>query len=360
MAKPDHPKLDSASDAFVARNAETIIYKASPFGFWGTTTVSFIIAFGSHILIAKTIGQRDIFSVTQTGFALNGTSWIGLIISLIFATALALPERRRGRWATHRAELIASLQSSGHKAAHSLIDGSDLPRLPSYFFFYAGCALGLVLNIYILRSQALPIATYLSTIGLWFSIFVPIVWGLGFRAGVSVAQESRRIKALIETYLDVDIFHLDKLHVYGRIGLSGARSWLILVAILLLFIADPDQMVMATISVVLAMLGAALVLNSALRPVHAKIRSAKELELVRVREQMLAVRTRALSGDSAAASALAGLTDYEHWVERRSEWPVSNSASTRLILYFLIPVVPIIGSYVFEKLADTVISGAPS
>jgi hypothetical protein len=360
MSNVEDPDLEPAPDAPVARSAETIIYDASPLGFWGTTILLFTLAFGSYILIAKTIGQRDVFSVSRAGIALDNASWVALVISLIFTASLALPEQRRRRWKTYSADVIASLHSSGRAAAHSLVDGRNMLRMPSYVFFYAGCGLGLFLNFYILLSQAYSLVSYLSSIGIWFSVFIPIVQGLGLRAGANVTLESRQIKTLIQTYLKVDIFHLDKLHVYGRIGMSGALSWMIIVAILLLFIADSDQMMMAIISALLAMLGAILVLNSALRPVHTKIRAAKDFELRRVHEEMLDVKTKALNGDSAAASALAGLTDYEQWVEQRSEWPVSNSASTRLMLYFLIPVVPIISSYVFERLADTVISGAPT
>jgi hypothetical protein len=360
MSDIDDTALNDDPDEVAACNAETIIYKASPIGFWGTTSLFFALSAGSYVLIAKTFGQRNVFSISQSGFALSDTSWIALVVSLIFTAALALPERRRNRWAAHRPDLIATLHLSGHDAAQALAEGSIVPRLASYLFFYTGCTLGLALNLYILRSQSIGIGSYLSSIGLWFTIFTPLVWGLGLRAGVSVAHETRQIAALIRGHLEVDIFKLDKLHVYGRIGLSGARSWLIIVAILLLFIAEPDQIFGATLSVLLAMLGAVLVLNSALRPVHAKIRAAKDYELARVRAEMSDVRTEALNGNSAAASALAGLTDYEQWVEHRSEWPVSNSATTRLMLYFLIPIIPIVGSYVFEKLADTVISGAPS
>ena len=105
-----------------------------------------------------------------------------------------------------------------------------------------------------------------------------------------------------------------------------------------------------------ATMGAIMVFTSAVRPVHDKIREAKAAELDRIHEAMAEQRERALAGDPEAAGALAGLTDYEQWIEKRPEWPLSPSVTTRLALYVLIPILPIIGSYVFELVADFVIA----
>ena len=43
--------------------------------------------------------------------------------------------------------------------------------------------------------------------------------------------------------------------------------------------------------------------------------------------------------------------------EGEGEATVSAGVTTRFSLYVLIPVIPIIGSYVFEKLADQFVSG---
>ena len=57
-------------------------------------------------------------------------------------------------------------------------------------------------------------------------------------------------------------------------------------------------------------------------------------------------------------TALAGLTDYERWIEQRSEWPLSLSTGLRFAFYILIPLLPIIGSYAFERVADGLFRGA--
>ena len=62
---------------------------------------------------------------------------------------------------------------------------------------------------------------------------------------------------------------------------------------------------------------------------------------------------------AAASSALAGLTDYEIWVAQRPEWPLSTGLATRFSLYILLPILPIVGSYLFEKLADQFVTGGP-
>ena len=115
-----------------------------------------------------------------------------------------------------------------------------------------------------------------------------------------------------------------------------------------------------TIPVVgVSVLGGLFLLTSAVHPVHKEICAAKQAELGRIHAEMDRVRNRALAGDAEAASALAGLTDYEVWITNRPEWPVSSGVSTRFSLYILLPLLPILGSYIFEKIADQLVTGTP-
>lgn len=362
---------------------EARFYALSPLGFWGTTLALMAVTFGAYVLIAETTGRPGVFELlpqcapvgtdicdaTQMArfeagwnlpfdgsdrrYELERVTWIGFVLSLILTTALALSENSRRVWNNHKPALIRSLPDRARADAEAISEGVDGRwRLAYTLAFAGGFVGGLAFNALMLMGMGVSPLQYINSIGLWFLIFSPFLYGLGFRAGVDLARESGEIKRLIRTHLDVDLFHLDRLQVYGRIGMRGALSWMIMAAILLLFIADPDQVFMTGPAVGLAVAGGGFILASAVHPVHLKIREAKQAELDRVHDEIRSLRDLALDGDREAGSALAGLTDYERWVEQRSEWPISMSTGLRFSVYVLIPILPIIGSYVFERFAD--------
>jgi hypothetical protein len=337
---------------------ESRLYSYSPFGFYGTTVALFIFIFGCFVLIALNAGRSDLLAFATNSSGFNDTGWSGFVLSLVLTVAIALAENRRRMWGRHSDALLKALPIGAHKDARALIAGTPKSWVTAYRSFFAiGFVFGLLFNALIMQANEVSLAQYLQSIGLWFMIFSPPLYGLGARAAVDVYRSSRQTKALIRTHLQIDLFHLEKYHIFGRIGLLGAWSWLIMAAVLLLFIADPGQVWVAMLSLVLSAIGGITILVGAVRPVHDKIREAKDAELARIHAEMSKARALALDGDAAAASALAGLTDYETWIEKRPEWPLSTSVTTRMSLYFLIPLIPIIASYVFEKFADTLLSG---
>jgi hypothetical protein len=381
MAKPDKAGLAQPIDKTRFVNTEAVVYRRSPLGFFGTTLAIFLLAFGSFILIAELTGRPSMFEIFDAGalaemsethqqalsqrlsfqfdgrlYVLEQVAWIGFVLSMIFTAAIALAENGRQVWKSFEAQLIASLPTSGHADARSLTDGTPGSWRKHYrVFFFVGALSGLIFNIFMMFANNANLWQYVQSIGLWFLIFSPLLYGLGLRAGVDVARESGEIKRLIHQHLEIDLFHLDRLQVYGHIGLRGALSWLIMAAVIMLFVVDPSQAWSAVITVILSGAGGVFVLVSAIQPVHQKIRLAKEAELDRVHAEMALCRDRALGGDATASSALAGLTDYEQWIEKRSEWPLSPSVTQRFALYVLIPVIPIVGSYVFERMVDQIL-----
>ena len=128
--------------------------------------------------------------------------------------------------------------------------GGRQPRI----LFWIGFVFGILFN-FALMNPADGILAYINSVGLWFLIVSPLLFGTGFRAGMDVARRSREIRAVIAGYLDVDLFHL--------------------------------------------------------------------------------------------------------WVAQRPEWPLSTGLATRFSLYILLPILPIVGSYLFEKLADQFVTGGP-
>jgi hypothetical protein len=358
----------AASQAGYYQPLEVRAYRASPGGFAVTTLTIFVAVYGLYVLIAEITGRPPLFETGADGDpVLTQVAWIALVLSLIFTAGTAFTEAGRRMWAAEIPHLLAAVTPQGAAGARGLADGIPIAWRRYYTgMFFAGAVAGLVFNGVLIVTSNFTLSTYLASVGLWFVLVSPFLYGIGFRAGVDVARESSAIKQLIRDHLEIDLFRLDRLDVFGRIGLRAAGSWMIMAAILLLFLInpnEPDQLFAAeqlwmTVPVVSAsVLGGLFLLTSALHPVHVKIRAAKQAELDRIHAEMSAMRDKALAGDADAASALAGYTDYEVWVNGLREWPVSASITTRFSLYILLPVIPIIGSYVFETLANRLVTG---
>ncbi len=341
-------------------NIEYIVYQRSPFGMVGNSALVFALTYGLYVLIAQLTQSPPFLYQNAAGdWVTHQVSWIAFVLSLILTAAVAFAGSAKGRWETEVEDLARALPEHGRSAAEDLAKGAPVSwRTRYYGLFWIGFVFGILFN-FALMNPADGILAYINSVGLWFLIVSPLLFGTGFRAGMDVARRSREIRAVIAGYLDVDLFHLDRLSVFGRIGLRAARSWMIMAAILLLFMLDPDQLWIALPTILATAAGGVFILTSALNPGHRKICAAKAAELDRIHEEMARVRDRALAGEDAASSALAGLTDYEIWVAQRPEWPLSTGLATRFSLYILLPILPIVGSYLFEKLADQFVTGGP-
>ncbi|WP_417481272.1 hypothetical protein [Maricaulis sp.] len=339
--------------------AETALYRWSPLGFWGTTLAVFIVSFGSFALIAQLTGRPHVGYVNAAGtWQLNTVSWIGFVLSMILTTGVALTQIGRRRWETERANLLAAMEPQGRAAANALCDGVPVSWRRYYWMLtIAGFIGGLIFNVFMTHAEGVTPLEYIQSIGLWFLLFSPWLYAVGMRAGLSLAREGREMRKLVDRHVVIDLYHLERLDIFGRIGLAAAGSWLVMAGVLLLFIADPRQAWIAVPAIALAVLGGVVALTNAVRPIQRKVHAAKAAELAEVHRHMAQARERTFAGDDMAASALAGLTDYEVWVERRPEWPISTSVTLRFSLYILIPILPILGSYLFEKFADRIIYG---
>jgi len=340
---------------------EFILYRHSPFGVVGTTMVIFLVVYGLYILIAQVTQSPPFLYQTDAGvWTAHKVSWIAFVLSLIQTAAIAFAGSSSGRWETDTEDLALAVGPAGQQAVDNLSLGAPVEWRASYHrLFWFGFVFGIAFNVVMMVTEGTAPLDYVRSIGLWFLIVSPILFGTGFRAGMDVSRRSREIKDLIAQHLDVDLFHLERLNAFGRIGLRAARSWMIMAAILLLFMLNPEQLWITIPTIAATAAGGVFILTSALNPVHRKICAAKAAELDRIHEEMARVRDRALAGEDAASSALAGLTDYEIWVAQRPEWPLSTGLATRFSLYILLPILPIVGSYLFEKLADQFVTGGP-
>ncbi|MHA6287869.1 hypothetical protein [Maricaulis sp. CAU 1757] len=342
------------------------LYDRSPLSFWLTTVGLLVLTYGFYVLVAELTGRPPMVVEEAGQRVIPQVAWIGFVLSLILTAGIAFTEAGRRLWQEESEALARALSPSAGPAISGMVAGAPMSWRSAYRgVFLAGALAGLAFNLFLMVSMQVAPWTYMQSIGLWFLVVSPPLYGTGFRAGVEVARESREIKALIRDHLEVDLFRLDDLAVFGRLGLRAVRSWLIMAAILLLFLIDPgnpslfaaDQIWVSIPAVLASILGGLVILWNTLHPVHVRIQAAKKQELERVHEEMRKAREAALAGDRSAASALAGLTDYEIWVGQRPEWPVSAGLTTRMSVYVLLPLIPILGSYLFEKLADHFIAG---
>ncbi len=355
MSQTETPPQDQFYEPF-----ELAIYSRSPLGFWGTTLSLLLISVGSYALIATITQRPALIEIDANGqWYVESVVWIAFVLSMIFTTAPALSENGRQYWSRYTPEMAHSVPEAIKPLALRFGDGRLTVRTrPVYrLMFVIGGIIALVQNALILTFMETTPLAYLGTVGLWFLLISPLLYGMGLRAGYDVVREGRELKSLIRDHVEVDLFHLDRLDVFGSIGLRAAFSWMIMAAVLLLFIVDPSQIWAGLVGIGLAGAGALTIFTSAVRPVHDKIKAAKAAELARIHEAMAAHRDEALAGNGDAAAALAGLTDYEIWIQQRSEWPISPTVTLRFALYVLIPVVPIVGAYLFEKLADQIFMG---
>lgn len=338
---------------------ELALYRLSPLGYWGTTACLFLLAAGSCVLVATLTQRPPLIEINADGTrGVPDVLWIAFVLTLIFTAAPALSQSGYRYWNKFAPKIAETVRPEGRDEALAFGDGK-IPaesRRTYQLMTVFGILTGIGLNVVIMLVQGATVSQYLTSIGIWFLITSPMLYATGLRAGYDVAREGRALKHLVREHLEVDLYHLDRLSVYGSVGLRSALSWMVMAAILLLFMVDPSQLLSGLIGMAFATIGAIMVFTSAVRPVHDKTREAKAAELDRIHEAMAEQRERALAGDPEAAGALAGLTDYEQWIEKRPEWPLSPSVTTRLALYVLIPILPIIGSYVFELVADFVIA----
>ena len=342
---------------------EARLYALLPFDYRVTTLLIFVFTFGSLILITS-ITQAPPPLIAMEGedgsivYEIHGSVWASFVLSLIMTAALGLAEGTRRLSRSEEDTLAASLKPDTPP------DIARMRGVPNSWkpWYRAALIIGVIagfgFNAFMVFGPAnMPADRYLSSVGLWFTLFSPPLYALGFRAGVDLAREASELGRVVRDHLDVDLFHLERLQVYGRIGLRGAFSWMVMAAILMLFLASPSggavNTVMAAITIGLSALGGAIIFASAVNPVRRRVAEAKDAELDAVRERLRLARDRAMAGEATAAEEIAGLTAYESWVSARSDWPISAPITRRFALYILIPATAWIGSALVERLVGS-------
>ncbi len=134
----------------------------------------------------------------------------------------------------------------------------------------------------------------------------------------------------------------DKLDVIGRKCARNALVWLTIAAVICLFFVGNNNSVV-TIPLLAVCIGFGLWMF--LRPmvrVHHCIRTAKAVELDRIRDEISEVSEKEIH-DAVAVTRLQGLIAYEARIEAVREWPFDHSTPVRIAVYVLIPALPWFG-----------------
>ena len=225
---------------------EARLYALLPLDYRITTLLVFVLCFGSLILITW-ISQAPPPLMIEAGedgavrYEIHGAVWASFVLSLIMTAALGLSEGTRRLSRSEEVALAASLKPDTPAETARLRGAPDSWKPWYRGALIAGLIGGLLFNAFMVFGPAsMPLDRYLGSIGLWFVLFSSPLYALGFRAGVNLAREASELSRIVRDHLDVDLFHLERLQVYGRIGLRGAFSWMVMAAIIMLFLASPS------------------------------------------------------------------------------------------------------------------------
>jgi hypothetical protein len=329
-----------------ARDAlfETRIYTLFPLPQSFTTGAIAALAFLAYIGLCLWFGRPIL-----DGGGLTPNAQIALIMSLLFATALDLPERARRIWVNEADALKSTLDPEGGHIVDGLCLGQ--PRestAANWLWFGAGAAGGLAFNIVFIANEGGSFLAYVTSPGLWPLVIAPLLFGLGGRAIRLMSEDDRTISAMVANHLIIDFADLERLQVYGRVGLRSGLIWLIMAGLVLAFLAVQASVAASAISFCLAVAAALWSMLTVTRPVATRVDAAKADALLAVRRTIV----EAHKGGAETQGRLADLTAYENWLERRPVWPVSAPVTRRFALYGLIPVLAWFGAAAAELVLD--------
>ena len=293
---------------------------------------------------------------TQTGARFSGSAWAALVMSLIFGAATTMPALSQRQWVKALPDLTAVLDAQGARQAEAMAVGPPVTRLRAGALAFAAGALGgVALNVWLMGADAFEPGAYLRSIRPWFDIVNPLLFGLGARAVQLLRDDDQEMKALTAGHLQVDLAHLERHFVFGRLALRGALAWLVMTAIILLFFVDAAPVAISVGAVGLAFLAAAYVFASTIGPAVRETAKVRDAALGEVRTRLHAAGGALMRGQGAGEAdgpSISELAAYEAWLEKRPIWPISAPITRRLALYGLIPVLAWFGAAAAEMLLN--------
>lgn len=311
------------------------------------------LLYALYLFYSVEVGQ-SIIDQTGTGARFNSAAWAALVVCLIFGVATTMPAITQRQWQASLPQLKAVLDEEGGRKAEAMAKGHTRGQSwRSLLAFMLGAAAGFLVNVWLLNPPNVTWSVYWSTISPFFAVMNTIVFGLGARGGYMVRLEDREMRELIEGHLQVDLAHLERNQIFGRVALRGALAWLVMTAVIMLFFVDSTPVPISAGSLILALIASGYVFAATIGPVVRKCAAARDAALQSVREQITASGD-ALLKQRASDIPVSELIAYESWLEKLPVWPISAPVTRRLALYGFIPVLAWFGSAAAELVLNRV------
>jgi len=172
---------------------------------------------------------------------------------------------------------------------------------------------------------------------------------------VSDLMATRAYLNIGRNMIEVDLLDVRSLEPFARRGLRSALTWIIFSIIFSLFwLGDSaSEQNLLLLFILLTMATTAFVVP--LVGVHKKIRSVKQLELDRLRDEIRNVRSIVDNPEEMDPSSprLANLVSYYHFIEQTKEWPIDAANLLRFFLYLILGLGSWLGGAVVERLLDS-------
>jgi hypothetical protein len=155
--------------------------------------------------------------------------------------------------------------------------------------------------------------------------------------------------------IDIDLLDIRSLAPFARRGQRSALTWVLFSSILSLFWLG-DSAARANLPAFVSILSmAAYTFMGPLMTLSRKIRTQKQAELNRLRDQ---IREARLESDASQESPrLANLVGYYQFIDSAREWPVDAANLLKFIGYLLLGLGSWLGGAVVERILDSAITG---
>ena len=305
------------------------------------------LLYALYLLYSVEVGQ-PVIEQAGAGVRFNSAAWAALVICLIFGVATTMPAITQRQWQASLPQLKAVLDAQGGRVVEAIAQGPTRKHARrSLLAFVVGAIAGLLVNMWLLNPPEITWDQYWSTISPFFAIMNTVVFGLAARGGYIVRYEDREMRQLVESHLQVDLAHLERNQIFGRLALRGALAWLVMTAVILLLFVDSTPAPISATALVLALIASGYAFATTIGPVVRKCGLVRDAALQAVREQITASGDAALKG-APKSTPLSELIAYENWLEKLPVWPISAPVTRRLALYGFIPVLAWFGSAAAE------------
>jgi len=323
-----------AASAKHAEMMELKLFRLSPLGPIGTTTVIGVVIFGLFLLNVWATEDFAAYIAEPMG---QNMLRVGLMLTLILCAALGV-----SYFADHANQADTEDMQREFGLAIPLTPRGG-PGL--MWATIGGLIVGIIFLAFIIWSNTGGnVLAFASSIGLWFMPVTPLLWVMMARGVYDSVVSGRHMSNLIQNELVIDLYHHHELTLFGRIAMRGAFIWLIFVGLILLGVAGDGSTLFAQSTLAIAIAIATFNFVSTMQPIRRRISAAKDAELKIIRERLAQARMNMeSSGPGTDVPALIALEDR---IEKIREWPLDLPTAARLPLYILIPVVTwVIGVY---------------